>query len=141
MKLYNALVKKNKEGKVEDVILLKEGFSVCAFLFSGAWFLYHKMWQEFLALLLINIVFIFLGNFYSNFDRIFLQTAFIFIVAFNANYWLCSHLKKKGYELAGLFFGADCDDARLSFVKNFMVGSNSILPEFDDLILKPKYRR
>ena len=97
MKIYNALIKKNKEGKIEDVILLKEGFSFFAFLFSGLWFLYHKMWSEFLAILLVNFLIAYMENFSPAIDKILLEISFIFLVALNANYWLCEHLKKKDY--------------------------------------------
>jgi hypothetical protein len=119
MKIYNALIKKNKEGKIEDLILLKEGFSFFAFLFSGLWFLYHKMWKEMLAVVLINIVFVKLADFSVSFDDIFLQVALIFMIALNANYWFCQHLISKGYQFSGMSFGANCDEARLNFVKNF----------------------
>jgi hypothetical protein len=137
MKLYNALIKKNEEGKIADVVLLKEGFSFFAFLFSGLWFLYHRMWVEFLALILINITFAFLGNFSSDFDKIFLEVAFIFILAINANHWLCDHLRKKNYQFVGLVFGTNCENAKLRFIKNFESDS----PEFDDAILNPKLYR
>ena len=120
MKLYNALIKKNQEGKIEDIALLKEGFSLTAFLFSALWFLYHKMRKEFLVLLLANIVFLYAGklNFLSGFDKFCLEIAFFFVVAFNANYWLVDDMKKRGYEFVGLVFGSDAADAKLRFVEN-----------------------
>ena len=137
MKLYNALIKKNKEGKIEDVILLKEGFSFFAFLFSGLWFLYHKMWKELFALILINITFAFLGKISSDFNKIFLEISFLFIIALNANYWLCDHLKKKGYQLVGMVFGENITNAKIRFIKNL----EADFPEFDDSILNPKLHR
>ncbi len=120
MKLYNALIKKNFEGKIEDIILFKEGFSWMAFLFSAFWFLYHKMRKEFFVMLAANFVFAFAGklNFLSGFDGVCLQIAFFFVVALNANYWLVDDLKKRGYEFVGLVFGNDLAEAR----KNFVVG-------------------
>ncbi len=133
MKIYNALIKKNQSGKIEDIILLKEGFSFTAFLFSGLWFLYHKMWCEFLALLLINIAFGFLDDFLSDSDKIILQISYIFIVALNANYWLCENLKKKNYQLAGVVFGQNEVEAKLRFIDKFEKSS-----EFDNTIFNPK---
>ncbi len=119
MKLYNALVKKNEAGKIEDILLFKEGFSMMAFLFSAFWFLYHKMRKEFLVLLAANFAFAFAGklNFLSGFDELFLQLAFFFIIALNANYWLVDDLKKRGYEFVGLVFGSDAADAKIRFVE------------------------
>lgn len=120
MKLYNALIKKNFEGKIEDIVLFKEGFSMMAFLFSAFWFLYHKMRKEFVVMLVANFVFAFAGkyNFLSGFDEFCLQVAFFLIVALNANYWLVDDLKKRGYEFVGLVFGSNVADARVRFIKN-----------------------
>jgi hypothetical protein len=118
MKLYNALVKKNKSGKIEDFILLKEGFSFPAFIFSELWFLYHRMWREALALIIINCAFVYLGKIYSDFDQFFLEISFLTIIALNANYWLCETLLRKNYEFAGLVFGNNLDDAKLRFISN-----------------------
>lgn len=120
MKLYNALVKKSQEEKIEDILLFKEGFSMMAFLFSAFWFLYHKMRKEFFVLLAANFVFVFAGgmNFLSGFEEFFLQISFFFIIALNANYWLVDDLKKRGYEFVGLVFGSDAANARMRFVEN-----------------------
>ncbi len=124
MKLYNALVKKNNYGEIEDVILLKEGFSSYAFLFSGLWFLYHKMWREFLLLLLLNCFLVFLAKFLPTFSHISLEIAVALMIALNANYWLIEHLKKKNYMFAGMIFGENFDEAHSRFlIKNY--GDNS----------------
>lgn len=119
MKLYNALVQKNKEGKISEIILIKEGFSFFAFLFSAFWFLYHKMYKEFLLLIAADILFSFYADISSESDKILLQIAFAFIVALNANYLFCEHLKKKGYEFVGLFFGNSYEEAKLRFFDEF----------------------
>jgi len=141
MKLYSAFIKKNEAGKIEDVILLKEGFSFPAFIFNGLWFLYHKMYCEFLAIILINFSFTLFENLLSDFDILFLQISFIFIVALNANHWLSEHLKKKNYQFIGLIFGNDLVSAKLRFIKNFEQCGSEELIEFDDAILNPKLHR
>ncbi len=120
MKLYNALIKKNQTGKIEDIILLQEGFSIMAFLFSAFWFLYHKMRKEFFVLLAVNIVFVCFAkfNFLSGFDEFCLKMSLFFIIALNANYWLVDDLKKRGYEFVGLVFGSDSANAKMRFVEN-----------------------
>lgn len=131
MKLYNVLVKRNPAGKIEDIVLMKDGFSWLAFFFNGLWFLYYRMWKEFFVLILVNAAFIFFAKISSNFDRVLLETAFIFMIALNANYWRAEHLKKKSYELVGIVFGANRIDAKLHFVDGFD-------EEFDEAILNPK---
>lgn len=121
MKLYSVLVKKNQSGGFDDVVLLKEGFSFFALLFSDLWLFYHKMWREFFVLILANF---FLATSFQNisgFDKFFLELALVIIVALNANYWLCEHLKKRGYEFMGLVFGHDIAHARIRFLKNSRV--------------------
>jgi len=141
MKIFNVLVKKNSDEKIEDIVLLKEGFSWAAFFFSGLWFLYHKMWREFLAIVLINIAIASLGKIFSDLDQILLEIALAFIIALNANYWLCEHLKKKKYEFVGLVFGDDCVSARLRFVQNLEAGHKLVASDFDYSILNPKLHR
>ena len=131
MKTYCALIKKNQDEKVEDLILLQEGFSWKAFFFSGLWFLYHKMWKEFLVLILLNFAFALLANISADFDKILLEISFIFIVALNANYWLGEHLKKHGYEFAGMAFGSDALSAKFDFLRSSHLN-------FADKIFDPK---
>jgi len=141
MKIYSAFIKKNKEGKIADVTLVKDGFSFFAFFFSGLWFLSHKMWSEFFALMFVGVMFSLSSDFLPNFDKAFLQLAFVFIVAFNANYWLCEHLKRKDYEFVGLVFGDDLSSAKMRFVKNLEAHCSQNFVEFDDSILNPKLHR
>lgn len=131
MKLYSVLIKKNPAEKIEDVVLLKDGFSWLAFFFSGLWFLYFRMWKEVLVLIVVNVAFAFFAKISSGFDRALLEIAFIFMVALNANYWRAESLKKRGYEFAGLVFGANQIDAKLHFV-------DGLDAEFAETILNPK---
>ncbi len=131
MNLYNVLVKKNPAEKIEDIVLMRDGFSWLAFFFNGLWFLYFRMWKEFFVLIFVNAAFVFFAKISSNFDRVLLEAAFIFMVALNANYWRIEHLKKKSYELVGVVFGANPIDAKLHFI-------NGLGEEFDEAILNPK---
>ena len=131
MKLYNALIKKSDTGKIEDIVLLKDGFSIWAFFFSALWFLYHKMRKEFCILLVVNIAFAFSDKvcLLSGFDEFCLQMAFFFIIALNANYWLVDDLRKRGYEFVGMVFGTDDANARMRFVENLQ--ADKILDSLD----------
>jgi hypothetical protein len=138
MKIYNVLIKKNPEGKISDLVFLKEGLSYPALFFGAFWFLFHKMWREFLALLLVNIALTLPHNILPEFDRLFLQFALAFIVAINANHWLLQHLRKSGYELIDLVVGANSDEARFNFVKSFSTDNRV---QFDASIMEPKIHR
>lgn len=133
MKLYNVLIQKDRTEKITDIMLIKDGFSWGSFLFNGLWFLYHKMWQEFLLLTVITGFLTNSEKFSDSFDGILLSFALSLIVAFNANYWLCEHLKKKKYQFMGLVFGANIEDARMRFIHNLQADI-----EVGDSILNPK---
>ncbi len=143
MKLYNALIKKTKEGKIEDIILLKDGFSYPAFFLNNIWFLYNKMWKEFVVLLGVSFSFMLLKamGIFSSSDIFLLEVIFVFIIALNFNYWLVEHLKKQGYEFVGLVFGSDLTNAKMRFVKNLENDQNFEEIDFDISITDPKLHR
>jgi hypothetical protein len=119
MKLYNALIKKNQEEKIENIILLKDGFSWFIFLFSGFWFLYHKMWKESVVIMLITIIFSMLEQIFSPLDKIFLEFIFLFIIAYNGNYWLTQFLERRGYSFDSIICSKDEDEARKKLLQQF----------------------
>ena len=137
MKLYNALIRKNESGKIEDIIMVKEGFSWQAFFFNTIWFIYHRMFKEIIILLLIGFAFSFFAKLSNDFDKLTMQIALFFMVALNANYWLSEKLKKKGYEFAGIVFGSNSTNAKLRFVQR-MQGKELDEDQFGDAFLDPK---
>lgn len=141
MKLYNVLTLNNKDGKTDDVIFLKEGFSWLAFIFNIFWFLYHKMWKESFALLLIAGVFVLFEEskiIYGD-SKIIVEILLDFIIALNAYHWLCESLIKKGYQFEGVIFAKNAAQARLRYVQNLEVDVKA--GEFSDAILDPKLHR
>lgn len=141
MKLYNVLLKKNQEGKIEDIILLKDGFCWMAFFLSIFWFLYHKMWKEALALLIVDIVISLLdfNAIVTGSSKIVLELLFAIMIAINANYWLVENLKKRSYEFVGLIFGNNAINAKMRFIKDLEPDLDCL--EFDDAIINPKLHR
>lgn len=141
MNLYNVLTLNNKEGKTDDVLFLKEGFSWLAFIFSIFWFLYHKMWKESFVLFIIGGAFVFFENSHILYgdNKFFIEILLDFIIALNANHWLCEHYVKKGYKFEGVVFAKNHAQARLRYVQNldFYVKPS----EFSDAILDPKMHR
>lgn len=129
MKLYSAFLKKNKEEAIEDLVLLKEGFSWSAFLFSGLWFVYHRMWKEVFALIIINFIFAAFGKsgLLSNFDLVCLELTMAVIIGLNANYWYANYLKERSYKLTGLVFGKNSIEAKINFIEGAEV--NSVEPD------------
>jgi hypothetical protein len=79
MNLYKGLVKFDKDNKIEDVVVVDEGFSWGALILNPIWFLFHKMWLEFFLFLSILILF----NWTSRFGiyDFFMQASLIFMMA------------------------------------------------------------
>lgn len=127
MKLYNVFIKRDFQGKIEDIRFLKDGISLLALFFTPLWFAYHKMWKEFFAIIFISIL---LSSFAASVSQVFdisLQVILCFVIAINANYWLGEFLhKKKKYAFAGSVFGHNPAEAKINFAHNFDV-------EFTDL--------
>lgn len=120
MKIYNVFIKEDKSGKIEDVVVLKDGFSLVAFIFTPLWFAYYKMWREFFVVLFfvfsLQILFAKVAMFYG----VILQIIMVILIAFNANYWLGEHLqKRKKYKFIGAVFGKNKAQARINLVKEF----------------------
>lgn len=137
MKLYNALVKKNQLGKIEDIIMIKEGFSWKAFIFNAIWFVYHRMWKEIIILLAISFAFGFFAKMSNDFDKASLQLALFFMVSLNANHWLCDKFKRKGYDFVGIVFGNNSTNAKLRFVQKLQKKEFDT-DQFGDAFLNPK---
>lgn len=145
MKLYNALIKKDKNNKIEDVILLEEGFSFAVFLFNGLWFLFHKMWANAAVIFAINYVLQSLEktSMLSKIDLMFLEFAFLIIIAHNANHWFGEHLLRLGYQISGFILAENKAEARIKAVQSLYVDYPELsIDEFSTAIIDPRgYRK
>lgn len=137
MTSFSIFLKKNSDQKVEKIIALKDGFSWSAFFFSGLWFLYWRMWREFLVLFLVEIVIASVEKFSSNFDQFFLATSFAIIVAVNANYWLADYLKRRGHQFVGVVFAKNSAEAKVRFIENSKADIEARELDFADSFLDP----
>lgn len=117
MKLYSCFVKKDSDGKIEDLILIHDGFSLSTFFLNSlflAWFLYHKMWREFLVALVVLGIFSSFSERIFGFSGLYIESAFLFLIALNSNIWLAEHLKKKkNYQLSGFLFANNRAEATM----------------------------
>lgn len=118
MKLYNVFVKKNFRGRIEDIKLAKEGFSLYAFGFTTLWFLFKKMWKEAILTIMFYLVIIKTGASYFEEFKLAFEISFALLIGFNANVWMQNSLKRSGYVFSGAAFGRDEDEARVNFLKN-----------------------
>lgn len=139
MKLYSAYIKRNKRNKIDDLILVKEGFSFWALIFGPIWFIYHKMYNEFIALAALNLI-ISQSSFIFNFsDRVLLELVVVFLVAINANYWYGLKLQKNGFKLVNIIHAKNKDLALFSFIDNYRTTIFRDPRSFDNKLLDPKF--
>ena len=120
MKLYNSYIKKSPNKAIEDIVLVKNGFSFFAFLFNILWFFYNRMWRESIAILIIGYLLIEISEktIFGNFEAFIIMTGFLVIIAINANHWYSSYLRRKNYLFAGYVFGRNREAAKLRFIHN-----------------------
>ncbi len=137
MKLYNAYIRKNSSGKIDDLVIAKDGFSLTAFIFGPLWFLYHKMWQETLFLFAFNIA-ISLASFFSEIDKAILQTVLSFMIAINATYWYGQYIEKKHYQFLNIAFANSKEEALLEIKNQYKDTYFKDVKEFDADFLDPK---
>ena len=140
MNLYKGLVKFDKDNKIEDVIVIDEGFSWGALILNPIWFLFHKMWLEFFLFLSILILFNWTSRF--GFYDFFMQASLIFMIALNSKSWYFDALtKRKKYCFMAMVFGANATEAKIKFINqiNLQNKENNEKIIFSDNLLNPKY--
>ncbi len=141
LKLYSALIRRDKSHKIADIALVMEGFSFLALFFSLPWFLCHKMWQSSFVMIFFEILLIWSYNsgLLPGFDVFFLQLAIFFVVAINANHWYRQYLRSKGYFLTAFVLAQNEEEARLKAMKSLHRNSPDLsFDEISDEIIDSK---
>ena len=114
MKTYNIFVKQNKDNNaVEDVLLIKDGFNIFAFLFTVFWFLFNKLWLFAIISFVIMNIFNFVFSFAVLFVFVFL---FSLLIGFEANNLLLYRFQREGYYFVGYTMGKSKKEAELRFL-------------------------
>jgi len=87
-----------------EPVLLRDGFSFFAFLFTGFWALWHRMWLVgalvFGGWALLEAALALAGV--SDELAFFAGLAYSVIIGFSAHDWLSAALVKRGYDVAGV---------------------------------------
>jgi|JI10StandDraft_1071094.scaffolds.fasta_scaffold137625_4 hypothetical protein len=96
-----------------DPLLIKEGFSFCAFLFPLFWALYHRLWVESAVLILIGaVLFVAQARWgVSPNTATALGLAVQTIFAFEARDFLRANLTRRGWWQTAVIFGRNIDAA------------------------------
>ena len=140
MKLYKGLVKFDKKGKIEDIIVVDDSFSWKAFFLNPLWFLFHKMWIEFFLFSLVLVAFIYVFSFGAY--NFLMQISLLFMVALNSKNWYEDFLvKRKNYLFLAMIFGNNKTEAKIKFINQISLKNkeNNEKIIFSDNLLDPKY--
>ncbi len=107
MKIYTVYIPAAAPDAQQKAIFLREGFSWSAFLFTGFWALYHRLWWPMLGIFLFNGALVSLQNaeLLSPGGMAVLQLGFQVLVGFHANDWLRDKFAHRGYILADVTVG------------------------------------
>jgi hypothetical protein len=96
-----------------DAVVVEEGFNWPAFLFTGLWALWHRLWRAFV--IMVGAFAALEGTLYlAGADPVTSAAAGIaygLIVGFGANDWRRAALDRQGWRQAGLVAAADRDTA------------------------------
>jgi hypothetical protein len=110
-----------RAGAIENILLIKEGFSFVAFLMSPLWSLYNRLWQVFavyaIALLIIYQLFQFNIIDFTQ-SSLFMLTLHIYM-GYVGNYFLQKRLTHMKYELIQIIAGRDKDEALLRLLDRY----------------------
>ena len=140
MKLYKGLVKFDKKGKIEDIVVVDDSFSWKAFFLNPLWFLFHKMWIEFSFFSFAIILFIYVLSFGAY--NFLMQISLLFMVALNSKTWYEDFLvKRKNYLFLAMIFGNNKTEAKIKFINQISLKNkeNNEKIIFSDNLLDPKY--
>ena len=103
-KLYSVHVDPSADRPYETAEFVPEGFNIFAFLFSGIWALYHRLWILAFVLLCLNVLINVLGSHYGFHPAsvMVLQTGIQVMVGFQGNDTRRVMLGKKGFIVADM---------------------------------------
>lgn len=119
MRIYTVHIRSGFDTADADAIVVKEGFNWAAFLFTGFWALFRRLW---LAAALIFAVVVALNILLSAVDADGLVTGAVqiglgIVVGFGANDWRRAALARRGFEEHGPIAAPDTDAALLYFAE------------------------
>jgi hypothetical protein len=115
MKIYRMLLKRNINGKIEDLEVIQNGFSIFALIFQIPYLLYNKMWS---MVCFFSCLFIILG---FTFNIFLISIGYIIVclyISLNFANWKFKKLISNGYEFLGYSEGNSKKDAKERFLEN-----------------------
>ena len=117
--------------RADALVFVKDGFSWPALFLAPFWLLYHRMWIGLVlfigGVILLDFVLSLneLGEAVSGWAAV----AYLFFFAMEANALRRYSLERKGYELAGMAFGGNRDEAEVTFFNTWLPGQRRSGPQ------------
>lgn len=103
LKIYTVHVKPGAASPQEQPVFVREGFNWMAFLFTGLWTLYQRLWWPTLFVVGFNAVLMKFGQHLLSSESIGIaQLGFQLLVGYLGNDWIRARLKRQGYILADI---------------------------------------
>jgi len=113
MRLYTVHIRRTAREQDREAVLVREGFSWGAFLFTVLWALWHRLWLAAILLLLAALaigVAVELAGLDSLTETV-LMLALALYAGFAGNDWRRARLLRRGYEEAAAVAAADLVEA------------------------------
>lgn len=103
MKIYTVHVKPGAGGS-EKPVFVREGFNWMAFLFTGLWALYQRLWWPAFFIAVFNVALITAGRHHavSSESVSIIQLGFQVLIGYLGNDWLRARLRHRGYVMADI---------------------------------------
>lgn len=113
MRLYTVHIRRLSREPDRDVVLVREGFSWGAFLFTALWALWHRLWLAALLIVLGGLVLDSIVELaeLDPLSEAALSLAYALYIGFAGNDWRRRSLARRGYEEQAAVGGADLADA------------------------------
>ena len=121
MKFYNIFLKKDDNGVVKELILLKYGFSLPAFVFNVFWLLYKRCFiLGFVSIVTLYVTSTFISASYF----VLISLFFSIILGFEANRILTKKYIREDYKYLGCTSGNNEIEAKRRFLDSINKESN-----------------
>ena len=116
--------------RADRLAFVREGFSWVALLVPLVWLLYHRMWIEFVVLILVyvGLQLAFGGDAQGQALTAWAVLAISVLFAFEANDLRTASLERRGYRLAGVVSGRDRVEAERAFFVKWLPEQERIAP-------------
>lgn len=117
-KIYNVFIKPDLYNSYEDAVVVREGFSIIAFLFHIFWALYNKVWWVaiFAASIILVTQYLLKYEYISPEIMNILQLATFLWIGLEASNLVEESLEKRGYVLADMVVARSKDTALVEYI-------------------------